>query len=127
MEKRGWLRQGCRAVDDGKGFACGESAANCPRDKPTVATHSCAVHTDLKIREIKFRDPCPIWVKALVAAYLAEEGFLRGSGLVQQAELGKYPIESYVYDTHEAATEAAAALQNSCSWDWTGTTTNWTH
>jgi hypothetical protein len=82
--------------------------------------------------KIKFRDPYPIWAKALVAAYLAEEGFLRGSGLVQQAELGKYPtekypIESYVYDTHEAATEAAAALQNSCSWDWTGTTTNWTH
>ncbi len=30
---------------------------------------------------------------------------------------GEYPIESYVYDTHEAATEVAAALQNSCSWD----------
>ena len=32
---------------------------------------------DHKTKEIKFRDPYPIWAKALVAAYLAEEGFLR--------------------------------------------------
>lgn len=30
-------------------------------------------------KEIKFRDPYPIGAKVLVAAYLAEEGFLRGS------------------------------------------------
>jgi hypothetical protein len=29
--------------------------------------------------KIKFRDPYPIWAKALAAAYLAEECFLRGS------------------------------------------------
>jgi hypothetical protein len=32
---------------------------------------------DHKTKEIKFRDPYPIWAKALVAAYLAEEGFLK--------------------------------------------------
>ena len=37
-----------------------------------------AVCIDHRTREIKFRDPYPIWAKALVAAYLAEEGFLRG-------------------------------------------------
>ena len=37
-----------------------------------------AVCIDHQTKEIKFRDPYPIWAKALVAAYLAEEGFFRG-------------------------------------------------
>ena len=36
-----------------------------------------AVCIDHQTKEIKFRDPYPIWAKALVAAYLAEESFLR--------------------------------------------------
>jgi hypothetical protein len=35
------------------------------------------VYIDPRTREIKFRDPYPIWAKARVAAYLAEVGFLR--------------------------------------------------
>jgi len=33
----------------------------------------------------RLQDPYPIWAKALVAAYLAEEGFLRGSWLFDAA------------------------------------------
>ncbi len=36
-----------------------------------------AVCIDHKTKEIKFRDPYPFMAKAMVAAYLAEEGFLR--------------------------------------------------
>jgi len=43
-----------------------------------LVVHGYAVCIDHRTREIKFRDPYPIWAKALVAAYLAEEGFLRG-------------------------------------------------
>ena len=42
---------------------------------------------DHKTKEIKFRDPYPIWAKALVAAYLAEEDFLRGSRLFDAAAI----------------------------------------
>ena len=46
-------------------------------DGLSVKVRGYAVCINHQTRKIKFRDPYPIWAKALVAAYLAEEGFLR--------------------------------------------------
>ena len=44
---------------------------------PRVLVRGYAGGIDHKTKEIKFRDPYACMAKAMVAAYLAEEGFLR--------------------------------------------------